>query len=162
MKPASRPTKLRTAGPADLPAMAEVFVAAWRDGYRGVVPDAVIDGWTPDSAQAELGEGTGLDVVALDDADTVIGFVRYQSDARYLASLYVAPSAGGRGVGRALLRHALDAMAGQVVTLWVFEANARARVLYERAGFRPDGGRMVDPRWQTPQIRLRRAPARNP
>jgi ribosomal protein S18 acetylase RimI-like enzyme len=150
--------RLRPGGPADLPAMAEVFLAAWRGGYRGVVPDTVIDAWTPESARAELAGGDGLDVVALDDAGTVIGFARYRPDSGYLASLYVAPSAGGRGAGRALLRHALDAMPGRDVTLWVFEGNARARDLYARAGFEPDGGRLTDPRWRTPQIRLHRSP----
>jgi ribosomal protein S18 acetylase RimI-like enzyme len=157
-------TGLRPAIPADLPAMAEVFVAAWRGGYRGVVPDVVIDAWTRESALAELATGqadpaVAADVVALDESGSVIGFARYEPDRGYLASLYVAPAAGGRGVGRALLQHALDAMPGRAVTLWVFEANGRARDLYARAGFRPDGARLTDPRWQTPQIRLRRDPS---
>jgi ribosomal protein S18 acetylase RimI-like enzyme len=155
--------RLRHAGPADLSAMAEVFVAAWRGGYRGLVPDAVIDAWTPETALAELAAGSepaagaGRDVVAIDESGVVVGFARYQPDRGYLASLYVAPAAGGRGAGRALLRHALDAMPGRDVTLWVFEANARARDLYARAGFRPDDARLVDPRWQIPQVRLRRS-----
>jgi ribosomal protein S18 acetylase RimI-like enzyme len=157
------PVRLRPGTPADLPAMADVFVAAWRGGYRGMVPDAVIDAWTPATALAELAGGDGVDVVATDDAGTVIGFARYQPDAGYVASLYVTPAAGGRGAGRALLQHALDAMPGRDVTLWVFEANARARDLYTRAGFHPDGARLTDPRWRTPQIRLRReAPAGAP
>jgi ribosomal protein S18 acetylase RimI-like enzyme len=149
-------TRLRLAGPDDLPAMAEVFVASWRAGYRGVVPDTVIDAWTPETALTELAAGEGQDVVALDESGTVTGFARYQPENGYLASLYVAPAAGGRGTGRALLQYALDAMPGRDVTLWVFEANARARDLYARAGFRPDGARLVDPRWQAPQVRLRR------
>jgi ribosomal protein S18 acetylase RimI-like enzyme len=120
------------------------------------VPDDVIDAWTPATVRAELAGGTGADAVALDDAGTVTGFVRYRPADGYLASLYVAPEAGGRGLGRALLAYALDAMPGRDVVLWVFEANHRARTLYERAGFRPDGARLTDPRWRTPQIRMRR------
>jgi ribosomal protein S18 acetylase RimI-like enzyme len=136
--------------------MAAVFLAAWRGGYRGLVPDEVIDAWTPATVRAELAGGTGTDVVALDDTGTVVGFVKYQPSSGYLASLYVAPAAGGRGWGRALLAYALDAMPGRDVVLWVFQANDRARGLYERAGFHPDGTPLTDPRWRTPQIRMRR------
>ncbi len=147
---------LRPATAADTGAIAAVFRAAWRGGYRGLLPDAVIDAWTPENVRAELAGGSGTDVVALDDTGEVAGFVRYQPESGYLASLYVAPDAGGRGVGRALLAYALDAMPGRDVVLWVFEANDRARTLYERAGFRPDGASLTDPRWRTPQIRMRR------
>jgi ribosomal protein S18 acetylase RimI-like enzyme len=147
---------LRPATEDDRDAIAAVFLAAWRGGYRGLVPDEVIDTWTPVTVRAELAGGIGTDVVALDDAGAVAGFVRYQPESGYLASLYVAPGAGGRGLGRALLAYALDAMPGRDVVLWVFEANNRARTLYERAGFRPDGASLTDPRWRTPQIRMRR------
>jgi ribosomal protein S18 acetylase RimI-like enzyme len=158
LRPPVEPT-LRPAAEADQAAMAAVFLAAWRGGYRGLVPDEVIDAWTLPAVRAELAGGTGTDVVALDDAGAVAGFARYRPSSGYLASLYVAPDAGGRGLGRALLAYALDAMPGRDVTLWVFDGNDRARTLYERAGFRPDGARLTDPRWQTPQIRMRRPAA---
>jgi ribosomal protein S18 acetylase RimI-like enzyme len=147
---------LRPATDDDRDAIVAVFLAAWRGGYRGVVPDDVIDAWTPETARAELAGGTGTDVVGLDDSGAVAGFARYVPEHGYLTSLYVTPDAGGRGLGRALLAYALDAMPGRDVVLWVFEANTRARRLYERAGFRPDGARLTDPRWRTPQIRMRR------
>jgi len=157
---------LRPARAEDLPVMAEVFLAAWRVGYRGMVPDELIDALDGATAQAELVNGANaLDrqtTVLIDAASTVAGFVRYGADhdgpGGYLASLYVHPSASGRGGGRLLLRHAVDAMPGVDVTLWVFEANARARNLYQRAGFRADGARQTEPRWQAAQVRLRRPP----
>lgn len=145
-------TALRLANAADRPAMAAVFVAAWRGGYRGIVPDDVIDAWTVERALAELDGGDDTDIVT----DGVDGFVRFRPG--YIASLYVDPAVGGRGIGTALLRHALADIGRRPVTLWVFEANARARGLYERNGFRPDGARTVDPRWRTPQVRLLRLP----
>jgi L-Ala-D/L-Glu epimerase len=164
---AGLPPGLGFADAHDLPAMAEVFVAAWRAGYRGVVPDAVIDALTPDGVAAELASGLGnprlSTVLALDDAGRPVGFARFGQDANhpgdgYLAALYVHPGASGGGVGRRLLRHALDAMPGVDVRLWVFDGNARARGIYERAGFRPEGLRQTDPRWRTPQVSyLRRA-----
>lgn len=135
--------------------MAAVFVAAWRGGYRGIVPDDVIDAWTVERALDELGGSDDTDIVT-EGHEGVDGFVRFRPG--YIASLYVHPAASGRGIGTALLRHALAGIGREPVTLWVFEANVRALRLYERNGFRPDGTRTVDPRWRTPQIRLLRLP----
>lgn len=145
-------TALRPATAADRPAMAAVFVAAWRGGYRGIVPDDVIDAWTVERALEELDGSNDIDIVT----DEVDGFVRFRPG--YIASLYVHPGAGGRGVGTALLRHALTDIGSRPATLWVFETNVRARSLYERNGFHPNGARTVDPRWRVPQIGLLRHP----
>ncbi|HEY7173551.1 MAG TPA: GNAT family N-acetyltransferase [Micromonosporaceae bacterium] len=165
---------LRIATRADVDAMADVFIAAWRSGYRGVVPDDVIDALDVDAVvalvQPGLIDADRTTVVAVrpdtapDARPAVVGFSQFGPDRDapadgYVASLYVHPDAAGHGVGRALLRYALDAMPGRDVTLWVFAANARARRLYERAGFTPDGAEIVDPRWRTPQIRMRRVSA---
>ena len=50
-------------------------------------------------------------------------------------------------------------MAGYAcITLWVLEANARARCFYQRAGFAPDGARHVlDDLGGVIEIRYRRA-----
>jgi len=162
--PASQPPVLRPAHTADIQPMAEVFLASWRGGYRGVVPDAIIDSLNIDSVSALLTEDADAadrtTTVLLDGADNVVGFVRYganhEGPGGYIASLYVHPAAAGCANGRRLLRHALQAMAGVDVALWVFEANTRGRDLYERTGFRYDGTKVTDPRWQTPQVRLRR------
>jgi ribosomal protein S18 acetylase RimI-like enzyme len=141
-------TVLRSATADDLPAMAAVFVAAWHGGYRGIVPDDIIEAWTLTTALEELSGSDAIDVVT----DAVDGFIRYRPG--YIASLYVHPSASGRGIGAALLRHALTDLGDRPVTLWVFETNSRALHLYARHGFSPDGARTTDPRWRTAQIRL--------
>jgi ribosomal protein S18 acetylase RimI-like enzyme len=163
------PATLRPAVASDAPALADVFIAAWRGGYRGVVPDEVIDGLDATEWNATLRRTVDAPgrhtVVAVDGTGTPVGFASYGSDEEhpgdgYLASLYVHPRAAGAGVGGRLLRHALAAMSTLDVRLWVFDGNAAARRLYEREGFRPDGARLTDPRWRTPQVRYRR-PARN-
>lgn len=65
-----------------------------------------------------------------------------------LVSMWVRPSARGRGVGEALIA----AAAGWAKTrdydtlyLWVTESNAPARRLYERCGFTPTGERQPLP-----------------
>jgi L-alanine-DL-glutamate epimerase-like enolase superfamily enzyme/ribosomal protein S18 acetylase RimI-like enzyme len=154
---------LRRAVPADVAALVSVFIAAWRGGYGDVVPAEVLASLDPVTVAEWLGPLVGDDttstVVAAIDGE-VAGFVRHGPDPDrpgdgYVAALYVDPRCGGHGVGRALLDRALTELhrAGRAqVGLWVFEANARARQLYERAGFRPDGRRTMDPRWRAPQI----------
>jgi GNAT superfamily N-acetyltransferase len=59
-----------------------------------------------------------------------------------LLLLYVVPEWWGRGAGLALLGHAMDDVrrrGWRELSLWVFDANARARRFYERAGLTPDG-----------------------
>jgi GNAT superfamily N-acetyltransferase len=63
-------------------------------------------------------------------------------DSGELDGLYTAPSAWGRGAGRALLTAATDALRDeefQSATLWTATANHRPRRIYEQAGWRPDG-----------------------
>ncbi len=68
------------------------------------------------------------------------------SDGRVaeLYALYVHPAWWSTGTGRALMDRVLAKVraAGYAcITLWVLEANARARRFYQRAGFAPDGAR---------------------
>ncbi len=59
-----------------------------------------------------------------------------------LYAIYVLPGHWNTGAGHALLDGVLSLAAGQEyndVSLWVLEANARARRFYEKAGFRLTG-----------------------
>jgi ribosomal protein S18 acetylase RimI-like enzyme len=61
-------------------------------------------------------------------------------------AIYVLPEWWGRGAGRLLMAHAIRALtkAGRSdITLWVLEANQRARRFYAAAGFSPDGSHQV-------------------
>ena len=65
-----------------------------------------------------------------------------------LVSMYVRPSARGRGVGEALVASVLEwarARDATSVHLWVTEANGPARLLYERCGFTATGERQPLP-----------------
>jgi ribosomal protein S18 acetylase RimI-like enzyme len=151
-----------------LAAMAEVFVAAWRQAYPGVVPDAVLTALDRDQAARWL---TGLiDQRAEGDTDVavrqgqVIGFVRYgtkpEEPGGYVFGLYVHPVQAGQGAGQMLLRHAeqrLRERGSDTVALHVFEANERARRLYANAGYAADGSTRVEPEYEATEIRLVKA-----
>jgi ribosomal protein S18 acetylase RimI-like enzyme len=161
--------ELRPATAADRGRLVQIFVAAFQHGYPDVLPADVLAGVDEATVTAWFERWTtadGLETVVADIGGTVVGFIRFGTDPDdpdtqfgYVAALYVDPDAAGRGVGRRLLDHALDAFASQgrpAVRLWVFAANDRARGLYASSGFAADGGMITDPQWRVPQIRLRR------
>jgi ribosomal protein S18 acetylase RimI-like enzyme len=159
---------LRDAVAGDAPGMARAMVDAWRGGYRGVLDDAVIDAQRADRWAQALAAPTAAGThttVAVDAVGTVVGFARCgpdrddpSHDRGYIASVYVAPTAAGAGLGRRLIEHCVDALTADgrgEITLWVFRDNGRARALYERCGFDADGAELTDPRWGAPQVRYR-------
>jgi ribosomal protein S18 acetylase RimI-like enzyme len=71
----------------------------------------------------------------------VLGFIAYSTKERYIHELHVCADLQGKGVGRALLNAAeadLRSMGLDSSYLTVHVANARARALYERLGYRSE------------------------
>jgi ribosomal-protein-alanine N-acetyltransferase len=84
-------------------------------------------------------------VIRIDQAP-VAGFCAFWkiADQIHINNLAIRPDLRGRGLGRALLRHVLDAadaMAAPSATLEVRRSNIPALRLYERTGFRVTGVR---------------------
>ena len=157
---------IRPALASDAEAMADVFIRAWRQAYPGIVPDAVLAALDHDQTARWLAELIARRTEGETDVGEltgrVIGFVRYgtrpaEEAGGYVFGLYVDPGAAGHGAGRALLQHAEQRLAADghgTVALHVFEANERARRLYGRSGFRPDGSTRVEPEYQAAEVRL--------
>jgi ribosomal protein S18 acetylase RimI-like enzyme len=161
-------TRVRLATPDDAEAIADIHVRGWRAAYRGLVPDAVLDGlslerraagWRQAIEQqdrelaAEPTTAPGRTWMAETD-DGVVGFAatgpgRDESAPAIPGSgevhaIYLAPEKRGLGHGRVLFAHAvadLRARAFGPIVVWVFEDNPVARRFYEAAGFRVDGAR---------------------
>jgi GNAT superfamily N-acetyltransferase len=69
--------------------------------------------------------------------------------AAEVLALYLDPEAVSKGVGGALLSHAVADFRQRGfrrATLWVLESNERARRFYEAAGWTPDGARKSEER----------------
>jgi GNAT superfamily N-acetyltransferase len=145
-------TLVRALQPGDGAAMARVFVEAARAAWAHFLPP---DRLALLESPAERWEGQAPQEVTLvaERGGDVVGFavVRGSTDAGEdprltgeLDTLYVLPSSSGRGVGRRLMRAALDTLRARgcrEATLWTAEPNARPRRIYEAAGWRPDGAR---------------------
>lgn len=148
---------------ADVPALASVFVRCWRDAYRGVVADEIVDALDPASEEGRWGALVAEHrvLVARDDA-VAIGMVRIGADADdpvrgHVFSLYVDPRASGAGAGRALLARAVDELAADgfaSATLWVFAANERALRFYHAAGWSETGRTRIEPEWDALELEL--------
>ena len=129
-------------------------MAAWRDAYRGLIPDAILNELSVAARTARwkriITNTASKTRVWVADEDRVIGFASTgpaeDADApagtAELYTLYLEPSWIGRGVGKALETTALDDLRDQgfhAATLWVLEANSRARAFYEHRGWSADG-----------------------
>ncbi len=120
---------LRLAGPDDLPAVAELHLAARRAAVPhmppGVHPDDDVRRWV---TSWDL---SGREVWLAESNGALAGFLTLTPT--WLESLYVATSAQRSGVGSTLLDLA-KAQRPDGFGLWVFESNVPARAFYARHG----------------------------
>jgi GNAT superfamily N-acetyltransferase len=100
--------------------------------------------------------GVAVFIAEDDEGGAPLGLIHLQTDRDFytgeehghVTDLIVADGAEGRGVGGALLRKAEEwtrERGHRLLTLHVFERNARARELYERQGFVGDMFKYVKP-----------------
>src|SRR3954447_13992051 len=163
---------IRRAVPSDAPALAAVHVRAWQVAYRGMMSDDLLDGLDVDEREriwvGWLGQEHGALVVE-DDAEGVAGFAitgvlrdgEEPGDGAVgeLYAINLAPEHWGHGLGRALLTAATDQLRRQgyaEATLWVVDANQRARRFYEIAGWSADGAVKTDEELGVREVRYRR------
>ena len=146
---------IRAGLPADADAIARVQVASWRAAYRGLVPDAHLDGldWRERAAvrrgQLARAADEGVRVHVAVSGESLAGFVATGPErdgdlaargAQEVYAIYVAPRDWGKGFGRGLLGRAVDDVPPEIAcVLWVLADNQRAREFYERQGFWADG-----------------------
>jgi GNAT superfamily N-acetyltransferase len=152
---------VRPAGVADLPSIAQVHVAAWRQTYRGLIADSVLDGLSAERRERQwrlhLARDDDLACLELaeDQTGEIIGFgatggpldgaLGWDGE---LYALYLLDRAKGQGVGRRLFRSLVGhvrAAGTSSLGLWVLRDNHRARVFYARCGAAEVGRRVETP-----------------
>jgi GNAT superfamily N-acetyltransferase len=161
--------RIRTAKSGDALAIETIRVNGWRAAYRRVLPANELDAMTIDAARwrERLAKPPpGWSTFVAEDDRGVVGFVslgpsRDQRGVGELFAIYVDPALWGTGIGRSLLARAEEQLRGEYrqATLWVLEANPRARQFYELAGWAADGARKAEERWgvRAPEVRYRKS-----
>ena len=170
-------TVIRAARVADAAQIAVVHVRSWQGAYRGLLPQAYLDGLDPaqrvgrwERSLAE-GEAGHAGVLVADDGGALLGFASYSSSrdsdadpgwVGEIGAIYLLPSVWGNGVGRRLMDAALLCLAEAEfvqVTLWVLDSNVRARRFYAAGGWFADGTQKLDESRGFPiaQVRYRRS-----
>jgi ribosomal protein S18 acetylase RimI-like enzyme len=139
---------VRQASLADVPAIADVHVMAWRESYRGIMPDAVIAARGP-RERASLWRNVltrpsaATDVFVAEADGKVVGFASCGPAAdgagaeREVYAIYVLKRWQCRGIGSRLMRAMGAALVGREagsVGLWVARANLAAIVFYRALG----------------------------
>lgn len=129
-------------------AVSRIYEESWKFAYRGVVPQAYLDGIPAGLWSANLDQGGRWSLV-LEERGRLIGTSSVcpsrwpdYPDFGEVVSLYLLPEYMGRGYGGPLLGAAVKTLGEQgfrEVLLWVLEENRRARHFYEKHGFRPAG-----------------------
>jgi ribosomal protein S18 acetylase RimI-like enzyme len=141
---------VRRAEPADAQSMARVHVDTWRETYRGLMSEAVLDDsallswrerfWAAALTDPRYNENTtavascegkligiAMSGPSHDDAD----------EPQQLYLLYTYAAFHGSGVGTALLNAVIDSTAP--AALWVADPNPRAQAFYRKNGFVTNG-----------------------
>lgn len=154
----SETMKIRVATSTDARSIAAMQLAGWRHVYSGLMPAAAMAALSLDrreqSWRAKLLSPPSPDqrVWVAEQEGEPLGFIATlpsrdrDADPRRTAelhSIYVRPDLSGRGIGRTLFSWAVDdarRRCFEELTLWVVEANRRARRFYEAEAMVPDGG----------------------
>ena len=133
--------EIRPATEEDLPAIASIHSASWRDAYSEFLPAEYLAGQVQLDLRAnwEQQEIQPQDVVLVADTmDEIVGFVAvWCRPSPFIDNLHVSPPMRSRGIGAALMRAAAGRLLEQghsTAHLWVFESNVAAIRFYERLG----------------------------
>ena len=122
---------LRQAGPADGPAIAQLFTASRRDALP-YLPELHTEDDTLDHFTNTV--PARCEVWVAEEGGRLIGFMAWNAETEHLDHLYLLPGRYRQGLGTKLLDKAKALSRGKI-QLYAFQRNARARAFYERHGF---------------------------
>jgi GNAT superfamily N-acetyltransferase len=145
--------RIRQATTADEAAIAVVYVAARRAGWRAIVDAAYLDSLDVEKEATDLRtrlapREEGWVVLVAEDDETIVGFVTFVADRAsrvgHVGALFVSLDRFESGIGTSLLDAAAGALADdgcEKAILWTLEDDRSLLGFYQRRGWEPDGGR---------------------
>ena len=140
---------IQHARPENAAALAQIMIAAWRSGFRGILSDETIEKYTQfescrDMFHQLLTSGVGTMYLARMDGHPtgLLFWLEEENHTARIEALLTCPEAWGKGVAAALItRCVTDAKAAGCTALqvWPFAENHRAKRFYEKHQFLPTG-----------------------
>ena len=139
--------QIRQATIADAEGISKVQIGTWREAYRGIVADSILDSMDPEETaemyRQRISSPMPYRKVAF-IGNQIVGFsfFGWKSDITFkndwfLYALYVLPEYQGLGIGRSLLMSAketgIENSANRMV-FGVLVGNDRSREFYDRSG----------------------------
>ena len=156
MTAVTRPA-VRAATVRDAAEIAAIHVRSWQAAYKGLLPQdyldeldvsARVEGWRRTLCATDWSRSG---VMVVHPERELLGFAGFGptrdndddgSAVAEIRSIYLLPEAWGKGFGKRLMCSALTRLASAgytQATLWVLQANSRARRFYETGGWVNDG-----------------------
>lgn len=139
--------KIRPAEPAEAAAIAALHCESWRSAYRGILPDALLDGplelerarhWRDTFAALTADDA----ILVAERGAALVGFIAVFAKGEpgfgaLIDNLHVRPALTGGGIGRRLLGTAaarFAAAGASALHLWVYDANRPTLAFYKKLG----------------------------
>jgi ribosomal protein S18 acetylase RimI-like enzyme len=174
---------VRPARAGDADALARIQVAAWRRGFAGIVPEALLAQLTGDEAEgawrdrwreaitnpptsrhrvlAAVTGGQEREVAGFASVGPATDQDRWPGTDGEVYELRISPERVGRGHGSRLLQAVADTLTEDgfhTVSVWALEADTALRGFLEAAGWAADGARgELDVGTSVPVVRLHTA-----
>ena len=144
---------IRYADSNDAKTLGEIHSESWREAYKGIIPDEILNSFTPEKREAyfrrALTEGWEEDAIIFNESQALglisIGKSRdfdQLDDCGEIWGIYLLPEYWNHGIGSKLIDWGINELkkcSYTHVSLWVLEENMTARRFYERKGFIHDG-----------------------
>jgi GNAT superfamily N-acetyltransferase len=156
---------IRPAAIHDARAIAEVHVESYKSAYRGIFPEALLNGLSVEKRESFWRDSlaapeppSAITMVGCDVGGSVVGFVSGAKERTgqlgcdgELYAIYLRPEAQRRGLGALLVRqfvHELVTRGFSSMAVWVLELNPAGK-FYERLGGKVIGQQQIERGGQT-------------
>ena len=151
--PISTNMTLRTATIHDTKDIARIHVDTWKQAYQGIVPKKYLASLSKEIHEKKwehtLTNSPAGTLVILSENSYIVGWASTgpsrDDDNRNVGELYAIyldHQHWGQGIGKKLMESSISKLLKngfKNITIWVLEANIRARRFYEKLGFVYDG-----------------------
>lgn len=146
--------RFRQADVTDADAIGSLHVVSWRETYRGILPEKLLDGLSTEARSAMWrtvlngsANWDGTNIFVAEIGRDIVGFgacggqrdreLRKQGFDGEIGAIYVLESQQRAGVGQGLMRLMARSLLGRgrkAASLWVVRENVGARSFYEKLG----------------------------